>query len=370
MSGMTSDHSNRDPWRSGISPPSGGLGRLFGEGELWLRWGLPIGSLLGVRVRVHWSFLALIVVTLVMALPLHQSGPGFRIAALGALLLLVMAHECAHVLVCRHLGGEADEVILWPLGGLGEYHVPLGSVDEARVAAAGPMLNLLLLPLLAFSVSISTGSWGAVWPNLLDLDRSLTDLAGQNGSLSWWIVLLWSLHACNLLLLTFNLLLPMLPSDAGVLLRSLVAARSGPHRARWVAAHAGLTLAIALVVGGAMFVDGKLLIAAGGFGAAVCWAERRRLQFLAGMEAPAPPPVGPSVPEVGDVQADGEARADQAELDRILGRISEHGMDGLTARERRVLKRATRRSRETEGGQTDSDEESGDPDRPGRPRRA
>jgi hypothetical protein len=44
-----------------------------------------------------------------------------------------------------------------------------------------------------------------------------------------------------------------------------------------------------------------------------------------------------------------------AEVDRILEKISKSGMNALTSREKRVLKRATERSRETErpGSKTD-----------------
>lgn len=347
MGGMTGEPANRDPWNAGIG--GGGLGRLFGEGELWLRWGLPIGSLFGVRVRLHWTFLVLIVVALVMALPLHQSGPGFRLAGLGALMLLVMVHEFAHVFACRRVGGETDEVILWPLGGLGEHHVPRDPRDEMWVALSGPALHLALLPVFGLVLWAVTGSWSAVSASPVDPGGALVRLSRADGTISWWVVLLWSFHAANVVLLAFNLLVPMLPSDAGTLLRSVLWKRRGYQRARWQTAHAGLVAAGVLIVLGAVVVDGKMLIAAGAFGAAVCWGERRRLQFLAGQD-----PVldaGPPEPEPEDPGA-----ADQSEVDRILSKISEVGMEGLSGRERRVLKRATRQSRETEGGAGDSDE--------------
>jgi len=348
MSGMAGDPTHNDPWKRGIGGGAGGLSRLFGEGELWLRWGVPVGRVAGVVVRVHWVFIVLVVAGVIMTLPRHQSGIGFRLPALAALLVLSFLHEMARVFACRRVGGETDEIVLWPLGGLGEHHTPRDPRQELKSVLAGPTLHALLLPVFGLVLFAATRSWAVALPNPLDLGRSVYFLGGADGTVSWWVIVLWSFHAANIVLLLFNLLVPMHPSDAGSVLRCLLWKRVGYHRARWLSAHIGLGVACGMVLVGAVFADGKLLILVGAFGAAVCWAERRRIQFLAGEDPvldapPAPEPEDRSVPE-------------QAEVDRILEKISEVGMEGLSGRERRVLKRATRESRETEGGPGDSDE--------------
>src|SRR6202140_3016648 len=36
-----------------------------------------------------------------------------------ALFLIVMLHEFGHALACRQVGGVANQIVLWPLGGVG-----------------------------------------------------------------------------------------------------------------------------------------------------------------------------------------------------------------------------------------------------------
>lgn len=335
---------------SGVGSRFGGFSRLFGEGEPWLRWGVPIARVAGCSVRVHWLFVILLLAGVIFTLPHHQSGIGFRLPILIALFVLALAHEIGHVVACRRAGGEADEIVLWPLGGLGATRPPHDWSSELRVAMGGPIVNAALMPVLAGALYAFTRSWVVAMPNPLDPWTAVFDLSLPDGTTPWWLVGLWATHAANTTLLAFNLLVPMHPLDAGRIVQCLIWRRSGYHRSVWVAAHVGLVASVVLALMGVLFADGKLLIALGAFGAAVCWSERRRCQFLAGedpvLDAPVPEPDDP----------DPLAEPDQADLDRILEKISRVGMDGLSGRERRVLKRATQRSRETEGGARDSDE--------------
>ena len=35
-----------------------------------------------------------------------------------ALFSIVLLHEFGHALACRQVGGKADQIVLWPLGGV------------------------------------------------------------------------------------------------------------------------------------------------------------------------------------------------------------------------------------------------------------
>ncbi len=63
---------------------------------------------------------------------------------LGLLFLTVLLHELGHCFAARQVGGEASEVLLWPLGGLAACDVPHQPRAHFLTAAAGPAVNLLI----------------------------------------------------------------------------------------------------------------------------------------------------------------------------------------------------------------------------------
>src|SRR5687768_14584198 len=62
---------------------------------------------------------------------------------MGLLFLSVLLHEFGHCFAARYMDGEADEILLWPLGGLAMCrslpHTPLA---HFVVAAGGPLVTL------------------------------------------------------------------------------------------------------------------------------------------------------------------------------------------------------------------------------------
>jgi Zn-dependent protease len=329
-------------------------------------------------VRIHWLFVVFVLTQIIFTLPRHQTGVGFVLPLLAALFVLVLLHEFGHCLACRRVGGEADEIVLWPLGGLANCRPPHHWKPELITTLAGPLVNLALLPVFAGLLIAVGGTWRAAWPNPFDPGASILQLEIAHGSMPAWLIALWSLNLANLVLLAFNLLVPMFPMDAGRVLHALLWRRLGDHRAMWITVHAGLAVAMILGLTGLVLADGKMLIAIGVFGGIICWMERQRIQFLAGID-PDPPSMDPPSMEppeeparharerpgvsapvrVATHPAEPSQPAepeDSSEVDRILEKISRSGMDALTPRERRVLKRATERSRETERPGTKTDQ--------------
>lgn len=362
----------RDVWTTGTGgggegkPPRGrmppvpgrfgGVGRVLGDGENPLRWGVTLGRVAGVRVRVHWLFVVYAVAQVIFTLPRHQAGVVFVLPMLAALFVLVVLHELGHCFACRRVGGEADEIVVWPLGGLAWCRPPQTWRASLWTALGGPLVNLALAPLFLGALAWATGSWRAAVPNLVDPAASVVALESAFGAMPWWLIGLWSFSTANAVLLAFNVLVPMFPLDAGRVVQCLVWRRAGYERSVWVAAHVGLVAALGLGVLGLVLTDGQALLAVGVFGGVVCWMERRRLQFLGGVEPGLDVPMAPVVAPAAVVRhpahvepVEPDEDADQDELDRVLEKISRSGMGSLTPREKRVLKRATDRSRETEG---------------------
>src|ERR1051325_217595 len=72
----------------------------------------------GIHVRIHITYILLIVGRLLSTLG-KDGWPIKSVAStMGTLFLLVLLHEFGHCVACRRVGGDADEVLMWPLGGL------------------------------------------------------------------------------------------------------------------------------------------------------------------------------------------------------------------------------------------------------------
>jgi Zn-dependent protease len=125
--------------------------------QAFLYWGLPVGRIAGIHVRVHWLLL------LYWASQLNsylRAGIDSRAAllawALGAALFFgsVLLHELGHAFAARRVGGRATEILLWPLGGLAYCVAPETWRAQLAVAAGGPLvtLGIALVSFAAFTL--------------------------------------------------------------------------------------------------------------------------------------------------------------------------------------------------------------------------
>ena len=65
-----------------------------------------------------------------------------------ALFAIVLLHEFGHALACRQVGGRAEQIVLWPLGGVAYVDPPQRPGATLWSIAAGPLVNVVLAPLL------------------------------------------------------------------------------------------------------------------------------------------------------------------------------------------------------------------------------
>jgi Zn-dependent protease len=147
------------------------------------------------------------------------SSKSWEFAEIVAMFLIVLLHEMGHVVVARGVGRMAREVVLWPLGGVALMEMPNWCADEVLVAAAGPAVNLVLLPVLF-------GMW--YWFGYF-----------RGGNVSQ---LLWRIAWDNVGILFFNLL-PIWPLDGGRVVQGTMAARWGITRSRVAGSLLGLVCA-------------------------------------------------------------------------------------------------------------------------------
>ena len=192
------------------------------------RLAFPMFNLFGIRVRVHFTFILLLVWLAVLAPDMQSSVAMVGLVVVG-LLASVVFHEFGHALTARRYGIETREIVLTPIGGVARLDgYPRGRAELA-IAAAGPLVNLGLATTLFFGLVLAgLPPWG-VGP-VVDLPSALQ----------------WLLFG-NLCLFALNLL-PAFPLDGGRILRSALSSFLGQERATKIATRLGMVLAALLGV--------------------------------------------------------------------------------------------------------------------------
>lgn len=180
----------------------------------------------GVDVYLHWWWFLGAIYEIQGGIS-HYSSIGWNIAEYLALFVIVLMHEYGHALACRAVGGVADRIVLWPLGGVAYVDPPRRPAPILWSIIAGPAVNVALWPILSGlnTLARATG-WAYANPNAHLLLRNVG-----------WI---------NIGLLIFNVL-PIYPLDGGKILRSLLWFVIGRARSLMAAVVLGFIGAVGLI---------------------------------------------------------------------------------------------------------------------------
>jgi len=144
----------------------------------------------GIRVSIHWSWF-LVAVYEIQTRRGDYSSPVWNVAEYLALFGMVLLHEFGHAFACRMTGGQADEIILWPLGGVAFVRPPERPGALLWSIAAGPLVNALLVPFLALlswrrrMQALTSGSWfipspSSIWCSLSSISCPFTRSTGTD----------------------------------------------------------------------------------------------------------------------------------------------------------------------------------------------
>ena len=166
----------------------------FGQGSFRLF------RLAGIEVYLHWTWFIAALIEFQQRGGAYRS-PVWNVLEYVSLFAMVTLHEFGHALACRSTGGRAEQIVLWPLGGLAYVDPPQRPGATLWSVAAGPLVNVVLIPLL-IGVALVARSAGL-----------------QRGSDA--ATLIGAVTGINVVLLVFNLL-PSYPLDGGQILRSLL----------------------------------------------------------------------------------------------------------------------------------------------------
>ena len=84
---------------------------------------IPLFRIVGIQVYLHWTWLLIAYFEIVNRVNRYQSMIWNVIEYL-ALFGIVLMHEFGHALACRQVGGQANRIMLWPLGGVAFVQPP------------------------------------------------------------------------------------------------------------------------------------------------------------------------------------------------------------------------------------------------------
>jgi Zn-dependent protease/CBS domain-containing protein len=210
-----------------------------------MKYSLKIGSVWGIPIELHLTFILLIIGVFILFYPQFYS---FFLVIF--LFVFVAFHEIAHSIVARHYGIKVRKIVLYPIGGVSEIEeIPEKPSIEWRMAIAGPLTSLAI---------------GAV---LLAINRFIVlqaPVTTVGSSLATAGNLLLDLSTLNFLLGAFNLV-PAFPMDGGRVFRALLAERMKFSDATKYAVYIGRLFGIGMVIFGFIFPSYFLLIVVGVF---------------------------------------------------------------------------------------------------------
>ncbi|MDB4357722.1 site-2 protease family protein [Mariniblastus sp.] len=183
-----------------------------------------IGSVRGIKLRIHWTFLLLPLGIFASAI---SSGTGLASALTSVLLVIaifgcVLLHELGHAFAAQQFGIGTRDITLLPIGGVAALErIPRIPLQELWITSAGPLVNVVIA-LIFFAIQIIGGSGSSA------VDQFF-----------------YQLMLANVILVLFNLI-PAFPMDGGRILRSLLAFKLPYEPATAIAARTGQLCAVGL----------------------------------------------------------------------------------------------------------------------------
>jgi Zn-dependent protease len=347
-------------------------------------WALPVGRLFGITVRVHLLFFLFVLVMWLRMLRYEVPGAAtWMLVLMGLVFVSVLLHELGHCFAARYVDGEADEILLWPLGGLARCDLPHYAWAHFVTAAGGPLVNLLLCVisgavLWACSFQPSFSPWpDQCWDTLL---HNFQD--GQVWGSRWagnkavailpiWQYLLAQFFWVNWVCFLVNVLLIGYPLDGGRMFQAMLWPRLGYRTATRAAIVVGFF--VMFLVGIAALVlnpQELLLLCLAGFIYVACKMEWINLE-MGGEESlfgydfsqgytslERDQPALPRRKRQNFLQRwlqkraakkqqrqQEQQEADERRMDALLEKIAREGKQSLTDEEQRFLKRVSDRYR-------------------------
>jgi Zn-dependent protease len=321
-----------------------------------MNWAFPMFRIFGIKVRMHWGMAILIGFYLIQGLDRGGVfGLGMMSISMVILLISILFHELGHCWMAVRVGGSAEDILLWPLGGLATLSHSNSPGVEIKVAGIGPISSFVLSAGCYTALYLTGVAWN--YRFLFPFDDWVIGLSSY--------VQVFLLHAArlNLYLGLFNLLIPAYPLDGGRVLFSFLTVRIGRQRAAQICAYLAMPIGILLAAWG--FAKKEFTLGFIGIWVFIqAWqlhqlVKRGELDLHPGFGGGAEFEYMPDKPKKKGWWArwrDKRARAAvmresvreddmRAKVDAVLEKVSREGIGSLSAAEKKILDDASRRGR-------------------------
>jgi Zn-dependent protease len=227
----------------------------------------------GIDVQLHWTWL--LVAYFEIKRPSQYTSILWNAVEYLSVFGIVLLHEFGHVLACRQVGGRADRIVLWPLGGIALVQPPPRPAAFLWSLAAGPLVNVVLVPVTLLLLAAT--HFAELGKLSVDLDKYVLALTVINASL-----------------LVFNLL-PIYPLDGGQILYALLWFVIGRGPSLKCATVLGVVLGLGLLASAFAIGDWWLCVLSGfailssfrGFQSARLWSSQQSGPMQAQAACPA-----------------------------------------------------------------------------------
>ncbi|MCI0704230.1 MAG: site-2 protease family protein, partial [Planctomycetia bacterium] len=275
-----------------------------------MSWSVPVFRAFGIPVRLHIFFIIIVIGLFFRQILLSQYEDvwwlDIVLLTVVVLFVSVLLHEFGHCFGARYVGGEARDILIWPLGGLATLDVPHRWGALFITTLAGPAVNILICIVCTIALvsagftpslnptadphfaetknfhngrtysSVYTGKIykpgtaveptydeflakrkeyasknnTTLFPSPTDrdaYDAAIKDMGYERAVIPTWAVWAFRIFWLNWILFLFNMI-PAYPLDGGQLLQSLVWARTDYRRGVVVAGYTGFAFAIVFVI--------------------------------------------------------------------------------------------------------------------------
>src|SRR5262249_22769029 len=126
----------------------------------------PLGTLFRIRIRIHATLILFFVFELLTSGGPNSYGFVRTLTSEVVLFTIILLHEFGHGFGARALKGDADEILLWPLGGLAYAQPPHRPWPTFFTVAAGPLVNVAICVVTGSALALM-GHFDWSWTNPL-----------------------------------------------------------------------------------------------------------------------------------------------------------------------------------------------------------